>query len=166
MMITVAATAVTSAMLGLTLSALVDNADKTMPPLVVFVMANLVFTGGLLALADKAGLNQVSWLFPARWGFAAAAATTDLNKVMGSDTTAGKAQSLVVDSLWKHSGSTYLLDLVGLLVLGLVSLVVTALLLRRLDPRRPNRRPSKTIRIFELGSRLPRSWLPRSIRKR
>ncbi|HEX6872287.1 MAG TPA: FHA domain-containing protein, partial [Micromonosporaceae bacterium] len=90
MMITVAATAVASAMLGLALSALVDNADKTMPPLVVLVMANLVFTGGLLALADKVGLNQLSWLFPARWGFAAAAATTDLNHVMGSDTPAGK----------------------------------------------------------------------------
>ena len=158
MIVTVAALAVASAMFGLVLSALVDNADKTLPPLVVFVMANLVFTGGLLALADKVGLNQLSWLFPARWGFAAAAATTDLNHVMGSDTPAGKAQGLVVDSLWEHSAGTYLIDLAGLLVLGVVSLVVTALLLRRLDPQRPSRRPATT----GVSSWLPPSWLPQS----
>src|SRR6185503_2292535 len=83
MMVTVATMAVASAMIGLIISALVDNADKTLPPLVVFVMANLVFTGALLALADKVGLNQLSWLFPGRWGFAASAATTDLNHVLG-----------------------------------------------------------------------------------
>jgi hypothetical protein len=137
MIVTVAALAVASAMFGLVLSALVDNADKTLPPLVVLVMANLVFTGGLLALADKVGLNQVSWLFPGRWGFAAAAATMDLNHVMGSDTEAGKAQGLVVDALWEHRGRAYVIDLAGLLVLGVVCLVVTALLLRRLDPQRP-----------------------------
>jgi len=158
MMVTVAAMAVASAMLGLVFSALVDNADKTLPPLVVFVMANLVFTGGLLALGDKAGLNQLSWLFPGRWGFAAAAATTDLNHVMGSDTPAGKAQGLVVDSLWEHSAGTYLIDLAGLLALGVVSLVVTALLLRRLDPQRPSRRP-----VLPSTTRVP-SWLPPSSR--
>ena len=162
MMVTVAALAVASAMLGLVFSALVDNADKTLPPLVVFVMANLVFTGGLLALGDKVGLNQLSWLFPARWGFAAAAATTDLNHVMGSDTPAGQAQGLVVDSLWEHSGGTYLIDLAGLLVLGIVSLVVTALLLRRLDPQRPSRRPVRRPSTTGVSSWLPQSRQPQS----
>jgi hypothetical protein len=162
MMVTVAALAVASAMIGLIISALVDNADKTLPPLVVFVMANLVFTGALLALADKAGLNQLSWLFPGRWGFAAAAATTDLNHVMGSDTPAGKAQGLVVDPLWEHSGGTYLINLAGLLVLGVVSLAVTALLLRRLDPQRPSRRPVRPSTTTRVSSWLPQSWLPQS----
>ncbi len=158
MMITVAATAVTAAMLGLIFSAMVDNADKTMPPLVVFVMANLVFTGALLALADKAVLNQLSWLFPARWGFAATAATTDLNHVMGSDTPAGQAQGLVVDALWKHSAGAYLTNLAGLVTLGIIALIVTALLLRRLDPQRRNRPPAPTTGAPALPAWLPQSW--------
>jgi ABC transport system ATP-binding/permease protein len=160
MIITVATMAVASAMIGLIISALVDNADKTLPPLVVFVMANLVFTGGMLALADKVGLNQLSWLFPGRWGFAAAAATTDLNHVIGSDTPAGEAQGLVVDPLWEHNASTYLIDLVGLIVLGVVSLVVTGLLLRRLDPQRPSRRPVG----LPSTTRVP-AWLTQSSRE-
>ena len=145
MIVTVAALAVASAMLGLVLSALVDNADKTLPPLVVLVMANLVFTGGLLALADKVGLNQISWLFPARWGFAAAAATTDLNHVMGSDTAGGTRRRV-----WSSTpcGSTAAAPTSstspGSSCWASFALVITALLLRRLDPRRPSRRPPAT----------------------
>ena len=81
---------------------------------------------------------------------------------MGSDTPAGKAQGLVVDSLWEHSAGTYLIDLAGLLVLGVVSLVVTALLLRRLDPQRPSRRPVRRPSTTRVSSWLPQSWRPQS----
>lgn len=165
MMIAVVALAVASVMIGLIFSALVDNADKTMPPLVVFVMANLVFTGGLLALTGKAGLNQLSWLFPTRWGYAALAATVDLNQVTGADTPNGQANGLRVDPLWEHSGWTYILDIAALVVLGFVALVVTALLLRRLDPQQPGNRPAAamvTSRLSELRSWQSQRWQPQS----
>ena len=129
--VTVAATAVASAMVGLAISALVDNADKTMPPLVVLVMAQLVFTGALLSLAGKPGIEQVAWLFPGRWGYAAAAAVSDLNTLQ----QAGSNPGVTADPLWRHAAATYLTDLGGLTACGLAGLLVTGLLLRRLDPR-------------------------------
>src|SRR5262249_27307469 len=70
-----------SAMLGLVISALVDNADKTMPLLVLITMAQLVFSGGILPVHGKPGLEQISVLAPARWGYAALASTADLNRI-------------------------------------------------------------------------------------
>ncbi|ONH22979.1 FHA domain-containing protein [Pseudofrankia asymbiotica] len=138
MLIAVGLTAVVSTMVGLIVSAVVDNADKTMPPLVVLTISQLVFTGALLVLPGAKGLEQLSWLFPGRWGYAAAASTSDLNAIQLSGTEANPA--VKVDPLWKHAASTYVGDLVGLLVIGFVALIVTALLLRRLDPRRARNR--------------------------
>ncbi|OHV34817.1 MULTISPECIES: FHA domain-containing protein [Pseudofrankia] len=138
MLIAVGLTAVVSTMVGLIVSAVVDNADKTMPPLVVLTISQLVFTGALLVLPGAKGLEQLSWLFPGRWGYAAAASTADLNNIQLSGTEANPA--VKVDPLWKHTASTYVGDLVGLLIIGFVALIVTALLLRRLDPRRARNR--------------------------
>ncbi|MBL7493195.1 ATP-binding cassette domain-containing protein, partial [Frankia sp. AgW1.1] len=138
MLIAVGLTAVVSTMVGLIVSAVVDNADKTMPPLVVLTISQLVFTGALLVLPGAKGLEQLSWLFPGRWGYAAAASTSDLNTIQLSGTDANPA--VKVDPLWKHTASAYAGDLVGLLIIGFVALIVTALLLRRLDPRRARNR--------------------------
>ncbi|MDT3440805.1 MULTISPECIES: FHA domain-containing protein [unclassified Pseudofrankia] len=138
MLIAVGLTAVASTMVGLIVSALVDNADKTMPFLVVLTISQLVFTGALLVLPGAKGLEQLSWLFPGRWGYAAAASTSDLNVIQ----MAGSQQNPDVkpDPLWNHTASAYLGDLVGVAAIGLVALIVTALLLRRLDPRRARNR--------------------------
>lgn len=80
-LLAVVVTALASAMLGLVISTLVDNADKTMPLLVLVTMTQLVLCGGLVPVGGKPGLEQVSWLAPARWGFAALAAGADLNVI-------------------------------------------------------------------------------------
>jgi hypothetical protein len=49
-----------------------------MPLLVVAVMSQLVFSGGMIPVTDRLVLDQLSWLTPARWGFAASASTIDL----------------------------------------------------------------------------------------
>ncbi len=70
-----------SAIFGLMISAYVDNADKAMPLLVLMTMVQLVLCGGLVPLSGRPVLNQVSWVVPARWGFAMTASSTDLERI-------------------------------------------------------------------------------------
>jgi ABC transport system ATP-binding/permease protein len=78
--------------LGLLLSSLVDTSDKAMPLLVVVVMFQVVLSGGVFPLHGKTGLEQVSWVSPSRWGYAAAGATVNLNAVI-PPTAAGASPS-------------------------------------------------------------------------
>ena len=80
-MLAIGVLAVVSMTLGLLISASVNTSDKTMPLLVVAVMFQVVLTGGVFPLAGKAGLEQVAWLSPSRWGFAATASTVNLNVI-------------------------------------------------------------------------------------
>ena len=73
--------AIVSMTLGLLISASVDTSEKTMPLLIVAVIFQVVMTGGVFSLAGKAGLEQVAWLAPSRWGFAATASTSNLNVI-------------------------------------------------------------------------------------
>jgi len=73
---------VASMVLGLFLSSLVDTSDKAMPLLVVVVMFQVVLSGGIFPLHGKVGLEEVSWFSPSRWGYAATAATTNLNHIL------------------------------------------------------------------------------------
>ncbi|HEY2165910.1 MAG TPA: ATP-binding cassette domain-containing protein [Jatrophihabitantaceae bacterium] len=130
-------TAVVSMLLGLVISALVDNADKTMPLLVLITMAQLVLSGGLVPLVGKPGLEQVAWLAPARWGGGAVGSSIDLNRVIEAGNKAVKAPPH--DPIWDHTASTYLTDLGYCLVVGVVCAVLCAVLLRRGDPK-PGRR--------------------------
>jgi hypothetical protein len=81
----IAATCVASALLGLALSALARSHGQIMPLLVVAVMAQLVFSGGMIPVPGRLLLDPLSWLTPARWGFAASAATVDLTSLVPAD---------------------------------------------------------------------------------
>ena len=74
---TVAATCVASAILGLAMSSLVRSTEQIMPLFVVAVMAQLVLCGGMVPVTGRLGLDQLSLVMPARWGYAAAASTVD-----------------------------------------------------------------------------------------
>lgn len=108
-------TAFAAASLGLLLSSVVKTSEQAMPALVVSIMAQLALCGGLFPVNGRFGLEQVSWLTPARWGFAGSAATTDVRTILPSQD----------DPLWKHSFGTFLLSLVMLLVLASIFAAVT-----------------------------------------
>ena len=73
--VVVAAVAVTMTVGALAVSAAARSVDQTMPAQVGLVMAQLIFCGGLFALAGRTVLEQASWLLPARFGYAAGTAT-------------------------------------------------------------------------------------------
>ncbi|OBG37274.1 ABC transporter ATP-binding protein [Mycobacterium sp. E3198] len=110
--VTVAATCVASAILGLAISSLVRSSEQIMPLFVVTVMAQLVLCGGMVPVTGRLGLDQLSFAMPARWGYAAAAATVDLrNLVPGS--------LVSQDRFWEHTSTVWLLDIGMLAALSL-----------------------------------------------
>jgi ABC transport system ATP-binding/permease protein len=110
---TVAATCVASAILGLAISSLVRSTEQIMPLFVVAVMAQLVLCGGMVPVTGRLGLDQLSWVMPARWGYAAASSTVDvLHLVPGS--------LLPQDRFWQHTSKIWLLDMGMLAALSVV----------------------------------------------
>lgn len=106
-----ALTAITSAMVGLTLSSLARSTEQVLPMLVVTIMVSMVLAGGLIPVTGRLILDQMSWLVPARWGFAASASTVDLNNVEAG---------LPADRLWRHVSGAWLQDMGMLVVLAVV----------------------------------------------
>jgi ABC-type multidrug transport system ATPase subunit/pSer/pThr/pTyr-binding forkhead associated (FHA) protein len=121
--LTLAATAIASAMVGLALSSLARSTEQVLPMLVVAIMVSMVLAGGLIPVTGRLVLDQTSWLLPARWGFAAAASTVDLRNIEAA---------LPADRLWVHARPPWLLDM-GMLVL--LAVVVTGLVRFRLRLR-------------------------------
>lgn len=101
---TVAATCVASAVLGLGISSLVRSSEQIMPLFVVAVMAQLVLCGGMVPVTGRLGLDQLSFVMPARWGYAAAAATVDLRHLVPDSL-------LSQDRFWQHTLKTWLFDM-------------------------------------------------------
>jgi ABC-type multidrug transport system ATPase subunit len=108
--VTVAATCVASALLGMALSSLAQSQDQIMPMLVVSIMSQLVFSGGMIWVTDRILLDQLSWGTPARWGFAASASTIDTHRLIPGPTDPK-------DQHWDHKASAWLFDMAMLGVL-------------------------------------------------
>ncbi|HEX4559868.1 MAG TPA: ATP-binding cassette domain-containing protein [Mycobacterium sp.] len=108
----VAATTVASAMLGLALSAIAKSNDQIMPLLVVAVMSQLVFSGGMIPVTARIGLDQMSWATPARWGFAASASTVNLIHLE-------PGPQVPKDSHWHHNAGTWWFDMAMLAVISI-----------------------------------------------
>ncbi|NMD54209.1 MULTISPECIES: ATP-binding cassette domain-containing protein [Tsukamurella] len=98
LMIDIAVLACVSTLVGLLISALAKSSEQVMPMLVVVVMVQLVMSGGLFTLHDRVGLEQISWLFPSRWGFASSASTVELEKQI--DAVSGRPTMQAIDPLW------------------------------------------------------------------
>ena len=134
--IAIAVLAVTSMCLGLLVSAFVSTSEKAMPFLVMLTMFQVILSGGVLPFNGMTGLSQLSWIAPARWGFAAGASTVNLNAI-------GLLPGTDADPLWTTSSADWLRDVGITAGLGLLYLLVTWVQLRRLGPRR---RPAKRAR--------------------
>ncbi|MCK9874649.1 ATP-binding cassette domain-containing protein [Frankia sp. Ag45/Mut15] len=148
-----------SGMIGLVISALVDNADKTMPLLVIVTMIQLVFSAGIVPVSGQVGLQQVSVISPARWGYAALASDADFNvitragvqrpkTVNGQPVASGETipinpNSPERDALFDHTKKQFAMDIGGGLAVTVVFVGLTAVLLRRLDPK-TNRKKKAT----------------------
>ncbi|MFI9506406.1 FHA domain-containing protein [Nocardia sp. NPDC052566] len=114
--IDIALTAVCCVVVGLLLSSLAKSSEQVMPLLVVAIMCQLVMAGGMIPVTGRVVLEQVSWLFPARWGYAAGASTVDLR---------GLFINAQPDRLWNHAAGTWVLDIAVLLVITLVLAIIT-----------------------------------------
>jgi ABC transport system ATP-binding/permease protein len=132
LLIATAAAGIASMALGLAISAYVGSSDKTMPLLVVSVMFQVILSGGVFALHGKLGIEQVSWLAPSRWGYAANAATCNLNVI-----SPAAMLSRSPDPLWQHSAATWLRDMAGI---GALAVLYTLITWRRLVLGSPGRR--------------------------
>ncbi|MEV5548481.1 FHA domain-containing protein [Streptomyces sp. NPDC052309] len=124
--VAVALLAFTSMMLGLVVSALVRKEEVTMPLLVLLAIVQVVFSGALLKLDGVPGLEQLSWLVPARWALGAMAGTVGLGRLVPGELTS--------DPLFEHSAGVWLLDIGMLLVLSVAFGVLVSRLLRRHEP--------------------------------
>ncbi len=107
--VSVAVTAIVSAIVGLALSSLGNSLREVLPLLVPVVLASLLFNGSLVQLASKWVFQQISWFVPAQWGFAASGSTVDLRRV---DALAANAE------VWTHYSGWWVFDMVMLVVFG------------------------------------------------
>ncbi|HEX6683337.1 MAG TPA: ATP-binding cassette domain-containing protein [Candidatus Limnocylindrales bacterium] len=119
--------ALVSTVLGLLISTLARTTEQTTPIMVVVVMAQLVFSGGLFLLVGAPVMEKIAWLFPTRWGFAAGAATTNIN---------GMLPSRFHDPLFNAEASNWWLYMFLLVVQMVILIVLTRLALRRHEPGR------------------------------
>ncbi|MCH9643046.1 MAG: ATP-binding cassette domain-containing protein [Actinomycetia bacterium] len=109
--IDVAATCVAAAMVGLALSALAKSSEQIMPLLVVAIMSQLVFSGGMIPVTDRIVLDQMSWATPARWGFASSASTVDLIRLVPGPLTPN-------DRHWEHTPGAWMFDMAMLIAIS------------------------------------------------
>lgn len=113
-------TGFSSCAMALFISAVVRSVEQATPLLVVVVMAQLVLCGGMIPVTGRPVLEQLAWLAPARWGYAAGASTVDILVAV---------PGLPQDALWRHSVPWWSLSAV--LLVG-QSLIFVLLLTRRL----------------------------------
>jgi len=122
--IAVTLVAIASTGVGLLASALVRTTEQTTPILVVSVMTQLVLSGGLFVITGQKALEIIAWVDPSRWGFAAAAATTNL---VGFP---------FPDPLWSHVPVNWWRGVIILVVQIVALAAATRWALRRYEPGR------------------------------
>nr|WP_285297958.1 ATP-binding cassette domain-containing protein [Actinomyces israelii] len=107
------AVAFASGLLGLAVSAFVSSSEQVMPVLVVSIMGQLVLAGGVVPITGRAVFEQLSWLMPARWGYAMASSTIAMNEII----------PYRADDLWEHTKRQWLTDYGFLTLIGLVCMI-------------------------------------------
>jgi len=111
--------------LGLLISASTRSVETVFQLLVGLTLTQVVMSGGARQLTGLMGLNQLSYVFPSRWGYAATASTLNLDMI---------GSGLMPDSRWRHTQATWFLDMGTLARLGVIIILVTWWLLIRSRP--------------------------------
>jgi ABC transport system ATP-binding/permease protein len=128
-MVDVAVLAVASMVLGLVVSACVGSQNQTLTVLILLSMVQVMLCGALIPLG--VGLKLIASVAPARWGFAAAASTINLDAILppGSKT----------DALWAQKPSTWLLAIGAQVILAVVFALIAWWRLIQVSPGRSRR---------------------------
>ncbi len=124
-MVAMGLVAMTMAVFGLAVSALVTSNEQTMPVLVGLVMLQLVFCGALVEIVGRPVLEQTAWLMPARWGYAAAAVTSNVTAIPKP------GRDAVSDVLFTHTANQWFANVIFLVLLMLVVAVAGHWFVRR-----------------------------------
>ncbi|MBI2169490.1 MAG: FHA domain-containing protein [Actinobacteria bacterium] len=150
--VVVALTGVAAMALGLLISALAPTVDRAMTLLpVVLILQLTLASGGLFPeLVDKPVLKQATYAAGPQWGFTAAAATVDLNRLQPLNTASqeipaidvkepekiidGIAAAKVGDPLLAHEARRWWTAVLALVALSAAGLVAASIALRRHDP--------------------------------
>ncbi|ORA38490.1 ATP-binding cassette domain-containing protein [Mycobacterium branderi] len=122
--VSLAATAIVSVIVALVLSSLAKYTEQLVLLTVLLILASLLFSGGAFPLAGRFGLEQLAWLVPSQWGFAAAASTVDVHAINLLAT---------YDESWTHSAGWWLLDMAILVGFGVLGAVFVRWRLRRVE---------------------------------
>jgi hypothetical protein len=152
----IALTGIAATTLGLVVSSMAPSENMAMTILpVMIVFQNVLSMGGLSPSSlQKPVLNQAQYISSAQWGFAAEAATADLNHLQGLSAVFKQVQTINssnIDSLlksaqsgsgqrrYRHERTAWFEDMGALLAFTLAGLLGAGLALGRLDPTPPPR---------------------------
>ncbi len=129
LMVDVAVLAVASMVLGLVVSACVSSQNQTLTVLIVLSMVQVMLCGALIPLS--VGLKLIASVAPARWGFASAASTINLNAILPPGSKA--------DALWVQKPSTWLLAIGAQVILAVLFALIAWWRLIQISPGRSRR---------------------------
>jgi ABC-type multidrug transport system ATPase subunit len=140
--VAVIAVTVVTMIIGLAISAMIGNADRGMPLLVLVVMAELVLSGGLFGVRGRFPLEYLAWLSPSRFAYAMGASTVDLNDLR-------KMSHHDTDPMWGaltgepglDRTDAWLIAAGACTVQAVILVIVLAILLKRLDPQHKAKAP-------------------------
>jgi len=96
-----------------------------MPALVAVVMSQLVLSSALVHLAGRPGLDQLSWLMPARWAYAGGAVSINMERGNRG------VPDAVADPLFAFTTSQWTQNVLLLLAIALVVAWLGARAVRR-----------------------------------
>jgi ABC transport system ATP-binding/permease protein len=144
LIVVTALTGLAAMALGLLISAFVSNPDKALTILPVVLLAQFLLSGVFFALPGTV-LEPLSYVTSARWGFAAAASTSDLQNLAplnceAADTVIpgttqvlrSQADTPACDSFRKHDVKTWSIDMAAVLALTFLALFGAWLATRRI----------------------------------
>jgi ABC transport system ATP-binding/permease protein len=129
-----ALTSLAGLMVGLTISAIVPNSDRSMSIVPIVLIPQVIFSGVLFSLDDPQFLQVLGAFFPARWAMAAMGSTVGLHSdKLGAD--AFSYWGTLVDYSQTDAVLHLLLCWAVLIVTIVVLIFATAYLLKRKDVR-------------------------------